>query len=236
MNDGAEVGWNEFYNIGVPYNAMDRQVGVTNPPLTHENVIWGGGSNQRIHHNLFHDIDDAVITFPHPCWDKVSGTAVIDDNIYYSPLGYAAVSPDSSDCNTTTALGRVYVVNNTFYSTGNSTLVSIAIRPGTEWTDAVIENNHFVDVPGYSQPIGGCAAGSVANGCTIANNLTETPAQAAAEGYAVGSLFAPASSTSPTVNAGIDASALLPGGVADFAGVARPQGSAWDIGAYEWKP
>jgi hypothetical protein len=60
--------------------------------------------------------------------------------------------------------------------------------------------------------------------------LIQTSAQATAAGYTAANEYIPTAADSPTVDQGTDESGYFSD---DILGVSRPQGAAWDIGAYE---
>jgi hypothetical protein len=87
----------------------------------------------------------------------------------------------------------------------------------------LLRNNHFI---GATTPV------SCNYQVTLdsANQLLQTASVAAAQGYTPANKYAPAVGGS-TIDAGVSEAAYF---TTDILGITRPQGSAWDIGAYEY--
>jgi hypothetical protein len=113
--------------------------------------------------------------------------------------------------------GVVYAYNNTFVGVGGT----LSAAPRVHYV-----NNHFID-----SAIGGTPDQD-------SHNLSHTLSQAAAQGYScttgqetAKTCYQPTSGAGGTVNQGVSEASIL---TTDILGVSRPQGSAWDIGAYEY--
>ena len=112
----------------------------------------------------------------------------------------------------------VHIVNNTIVSPNGPGVVTVPLSSTSR-----VQNNVVVN------PTGGKYFD--VSGATVANNLTKATAAeagfagASSDNYALGA-------GSPAMDAGVDLRSL--GVTADYRGTARPQGSAFDIGAYEY--
>jgi hypothetical protein len=66
---------------------------------------------------------------------------------------------------------------------------------------------------------------------TTSSNLLQSVSASSAQGYTLVNLYAPTLTGSPTVDNGTSEALYF---TTDILGVSRPQGAAWDIGAYEY--
>jgi hypothetical protein len=123
--------------------------------------------------------------------------------------------------------GNVYIWNNTIVNDAAGSLpISIVNRGGSPQPKLVqVQNNLVINA---NTLMGGGPAGTI----TQDHNLMITTAQATAGGYTQNNLWAPSSSSNPSVDIGTS----TPAGIftTDILGGARPQGKAWDVGAYEY--
>ena len=136
--------------------------------------------------------------------------------------------------------GPGYVYNNLIY---NSTPVPIQFDGRSGGFNCYVYNNTVVSGTALHNTGGGCylyatnnhIIGSLVDSSFASvsqgNNLIQTVSQAAATGYSAANNWQPTSTSSPTVDAGADLSVLFN---TDINGNIRPQGTAWDIGAYEY--
>jgi hypothetical protein len=169
-------------------------------------VPKGPASQMRIHHNFIANVSSYSV------WVGNPGTAAY---VYDNVLHDSGRVPIEVDCRGGASSLSVY--NNTVISTGLGAAVE-CVGPNP-WT-LVAQDNQFIDG----------AIGSGFSTVTQDHNLTQTLSDANLAGYTLANGFAPTSEASPTVNAGVSLSADY---ASDILGVVRPQGGAWDIGAYE---
>jgi len=151
----------------------------------------------------------------HPGCDV--GPAILVGNIGANPLIHNNLIYDNYQGGIHVYVGndaRIY--NNTLYNSRGSGEI---ILDNTNAVSTVIRNNILYRGPSTGSPISGNGLGTVQS-----NNLTTDPSFVDA---ANGNFTLQASSSA--INAGTDLSSVF---TTDIAGVARPQGSGWDIGAY----
>ena len=181
----------------------------------HENAIeplYSG--HYTIASNYIHDT--YAITIYIGGFDKT--TEYVYNNLIWNS-GPPAISIDPSS----SGLGTNYIWNNTIIC---PTSYPIRVVPKVGEVGMLeVRNNHFVT--------GVTAIQVQATVTTLVadHNLTNTLAQATSAGYTAANLWAPTSSSSPTVDHGVRESSLF---ITDILGMRRPRGFAWDIGAYEY--
>jgi len=185
----------------------------------------------RIYRNFIYNSSDSGI--------QCTSDAEITNNVIVNSLYYGM---SIRKRNLDGKMQNITIANNTFYGAGNTCL---NVSNGDIATNVVIANNAFY------QPSDAATAFNAAQGIagiTLANNLYYGTANAASPGLVLGaapaSIFLNASTTlaqmdvypavaSPLIDAA-DAAYVAAGDPSlDFNVVARPQGSAPDIGAYE---
>jgi hypothetical protein len=193
-------------------------------------------SNVSFHHNLIHDVDKHGINIA----DGSKDNFAIYNNVVYN------TSRAGIRFNTTDLHGAKFY-NNTFYNTvtGGNTAYGALTNDWTLPSDAVdIENNIFYVASGTLYDSGSVGFGGVFG--TVTNNLwyggTVSPAIDLAP-VSGNPLFVSAGTdfhlgaTSPAINAGASSSAISTLVTTDYdATTTRPQGTKFDIGAYEYSP
>jgi hypothetical protein len=149
------------------------------------------------------------------------------NNVFKKPISLQrAIEIEPYAYGSTGASGTYYVFNNTGYLDNSTPLVHIVNRNGAPKPASIIIRNNHVIGTGVAVDDNG-PAGSY----TRSNNLIQTLATANSQGYTEANNFSPANPTGSTVDAGFDISSIFS---TDRLGLSRPQGSAWDIGAYEF--
>jgi hypothetical protein len=124
---------------------------------------------------------------------------------------------------------RTKVYNNTFYSTGNA--LDLVTNVGDRWHDCEFKNN-VVDTR--------MGMGSYCTNWTLSNNLyvgSKQQGSCTDKDYVVGDPSYVSEGTDFHIKSdsdAIDAGATLASVTDDKDGVSRPQGAAYDIGAYEY--
>ncbi len=123
--------------------------------------------------------------------------------------------------------GTFNAYNNTIYNFDVSKtafhLTGGAFKLGT----LNLYNNHVINASSLTD----ASAGSNVNTYNNGTNLSQTAATATGQGYVLGNLYAPTSTSGSTYNTGTSESGTF---TVDILGVPRPQGGVWDIGAYEY--
>jgi len=229
---------NTFYNIKDSYYGSN-----------HENVLEGIGAERNFYfyNNLVKDCTD-------PGWgvsiESGSGYAAYAFNNVISNSGGNPVFGFARGSGTS-PMGSYYALNNTIEA-GVDSDPSAQIMNGAAAGPTFYYGNHII---GSSDHAADCAAGG--NNCTESNNLFQTKAAAAAEGYTYNSTH-PFYANGSTVGAGTDRTSTTPGcgttGLSSLCSdssigvqynesnntvsvpfrTVESRGSSWDIGAYEY--
>jgi len=221
--------------------------------LNHNNLIWwaAGGTNSYWYNNLVVGPFSGEYEgfFPHPCWGGVNSVVYIFNNILQNN-GQMPIQPDNSGCTTGNSNG-VYVLNNTCGNTQASPgqPCGSVDDHGTPMSFLTIQNNHWI-TNSYMGDSWYNTTGVNAFTYDSSNVKYQTSAQSAAQGYALGTEWAPTgpylkgctvSSTncSVTIQYGTNLTSMCTGGTInnlckDRLGNNRPANGAWDAGAYEW--
>lgn len=211
MSNGPLINFNgecEYNDVGPIYSSIS--------PVVHENGIENlNGGNILINGNLVHEIYDGVSILVGWC-----NSTKITNNVIWNT---AHMPIDTGESNT------LYICNNTTVSSEMQVIARgthIRISGPTQTGTAYVRNNHFISNYGFgvsvTQPI---------TTYVNDNNTNQSETDAAAAGYISSNYFAPTDSTDTTVNTGVTFTLAT---TTDRLGVSRPQGSAWDRGAYEF--
>ena len=214
VHGGEQVIGNHVHNILHPLGA----------PTVHGNVLYVDRGVCYIRGNYIHDNANEAGQI-YAC---SAGTVYAYDNIIANATGNPYIEVDPEDH----AVDAVYVWNNTFIIPAGETSVRGAVPRSYGVGQVVVQNNQIITPSG-----GGAFDSSGVATFTQDHNLWETPQAAASAGYSLTNLFAPTSASAPTVNIGTPLSCTsCPSFMQDRDGVTRPQGGAWDVGAYEYAP
>ena len=227
---------NLFYNSYSGYTI--KSVAFINLSVSNNGGAWDG---LYIYNNVMFNGDTAGInvgTFP-----GVTGSmknVYIYDNTFYSPSGQTGtIILNGSSTADPTKLQNVYVINNTLYTTGGLTM-SVPPPSSVSGTYQIDYNNHYSSRANYQI--------STFDNVQGRKYLDWTGWQALAfDANGRGPLSDPLY-RDVTIGSGFDlrlqlGSPCIDVGCAlgvpyntDKNGTSRPQGSAWDIGAYEYGP
>jgi hypothetical protein len=149
------------------------------------------------------------------------------NNVYFGQISdQRAIEIEPYDYGDNQTSGTYYIFNNTGFIESGSPLVTVVNRGGLPKPASIVLRNNHVIGTNISLDGGGPAASY-----TRSNNLIQTGSQAAAQGYTSANQWKPTDASGSTVDAGFDVISLF---TTDKDGVNRPQGTAWDIGAYEF--
>lgn len=209
----------DLYNIsGDPFDGNYHPNGVYLDPSTL------GKSAGYIRNSRFWDVaGGANMAYPNP---RAGASCYVYNCLFYGtmssqlaiqvdPYNYASEGP-----------GHCYCYNNTVVNYESSKpAINVVTRP-VKLGSLTAFNNHVI---GTSASLTNASA---ANTTTIStgNTVIQTPAQATAQGYVLGNLYAPTRGGA-TVNTGTDSPDSL--FTTDIDGAVRPS-LTWDIGAYEY--
>ena len=181
--------------------------------------------------NVIHDAEVPCAMTVMPCLGQNNS------DYYFNNVLWNVNRPIEIDTRTSSGCGggsgaKAYVYNNTFFLGDGDSAVAIGTS-GNAIGIMDAKNNHYIT------PSGG--SGSKINSSGVitfseTNYVHMSIATATAQGYVAGNAYAPTSPSCSTVDTG--AAVSCPGcgsGInSDTSDVSRPQGSAWDIGAYEY--
>jgi hypothetical protein len=226
----TDIGWNEFYDFG----ASDHHGGIIFVSKSGDSEIAGYPTAYTyIHDNYFHDNDMECL--------YVGDGVAIGDVFFYNNI---CANGTSSNGGMTFYNGtnNAYVYNNTFYQVAGTSGAEFWGTGST--TNVIMRNNIFYATPDtpfvnwegstgamlnsandlyYSSTGASAPSGS---GITVTNAQTGNPLFVTA-----GSDFS-LQAGSPAIDHGTSAvSATV---TKDYDGIARPQNSVYDIGAYEY--
>jgi hypothetical protein len=196
-------------------------------PATHENAFWcyaGTGSGAaRIYNNVVHDVPyGSGGIYPVIAWSGSSGTIYLYNNIIFNH-GSGSIHVDPSGSSSSSVM-KVYVFNNI--------LRSVITTPRTSspaYHTFHIKNNLFIGATGDGITI---YREAETGDKQIANNAYLTYAEAESRGLTKAAWFKPDQPVDVLTDQGLDLATVFDH---DFDDATRPQGSAWDIGAYEYK-
>lgn len=152
---------------------------------------------------------------------------------YNTPAGNVFGMDGPSACGGATSGGTIYIYNNTVWcgTSASATQACFGNNTSSGIRTFVIKNNHMIttDSDGFTTACSGT--------CSASNNLVQTSAAAATDGYSQSTTPAlkVTAITGDTVGAGADVSATVSGTTADYVLTVRPQDTTWDIGFTEWE-
>jgi hypothetical protein len=160
------------------------------------------------------------------------------NNVVYNNFGNPAVQIDQYP-QTGGTCGNYHIWNNTFEVSQPNQNPMRQVPRGEQINLLDTRNNHYIQDGGVDFDIEGGIATR-----TNSNNITQTHAQASAQGYVISNKYSPVSATGVTVDAGANLSALCVGAFTALCSdtslggartpQARPSSGAWDSGAYEF--
>lgn len=232
-----------FFGAGIHDNEFDH---ITDAccvsPYTngiHTNVIemLTGSAGTPIYNNLIHDNNPVGVTilacssaniYNNVLWNNHAPVVSIDTGTGFCP------NPQSNTAN---------VYNNTVVCTTFQGCFSVNNKTSTLGT-LNLQNNHWVSENASATCYNSTGCATVTN-LTASNNVQQTSAQAAAQGYNQSNKYIPTGISGITVKAGADLHTLCSGNLSAlcsdpesapwFGGtsIARPNGG-WDSGAYQF--
>ena len=231
----GEVSGNSLYNCGYPSfpagasgvhgDAIQPTMG-NGPLYIHDNVIHDTGSDSSGNEC------EAMLV------GNANETDYVWNNVIYNVHGNSvALIQDGS------AGVGAYIWNNTITGGQNGTAYCVRQGHSGTWPTVVIRNNHCITTAGRTDDP---SIGATTK--TVDHNVTQTPAQATAQGYTPTATYAysPTSASVATIATGADLAASCSGANAGLcasttygaqpsglAPHARASGSAWDVGAYQ---
>ncbi len=224
----------DFHNNTV-YNVAYPAGNASFDPTYHTNVLylslWNGNAPittpATVYDNVYHDIGAGTppIYF---CPGEISPynqTLYAYNNLIYgSAANLMAVEIDPAGTSGNT--GTAYIYNNTLvFPNATGEAVLCVNRGGSPQVANVVAQNNQLIGGSLTVLSGPCATS------TTDHNLMQSTAVTTAQGYVLATLFAPTLSAGATVDAGVSESSVF---ATDQLGASRPQGLAWDIGAYEF--
>lgn len=227
-----QVEFTEFHDViegvlgggAIVHDCYFHDFPLATDPTVHNNAIEVFQPS-TVYNVTMHDLD------PHtsPVAFQVAGPAT---NTIYNFVGWnlGGQTPISFQDNGNTAQVTNRVWNCTV--SDNGWIVRTASPTLSTYGYVEMRNNHFITPQNpawmFTPPNGSPVTTVVQD-----HNLTQTPTQAAINGYLAAGGFQPTAVNSPTVDVGADLSASF---TTDVLGVTRPKLVAWDIGAYEFQP
>lgn len=233
LRGGGEASFNTIRNVpnallwggSVHHNTIDNVTDSFDPAM-HENAIELFSSNSEIYSNLITNVLAGINLFS--C-DSIR----IYNNVIYN----STPIPIQLDTCTDFENATVEIYNNSVECQNNGAGACLrAVERGFDLGTLIVKNNHWIGNVApicINKPGSGCAD---VISYTNSNNVTQTTSAATSQGYTDANDYASTDATNATVNAGTadpcGASCTLDN--EDRLAIARPQGAAWDAGAYEF--
>jgi hypothetical protein len=211
-----------MYNC-ILYGTMSSQLAVEIDPYQYTGEGYG---NFTAYNNTIYNYSSAETAF-HVVTRNINVTNVAADG-YHAGVVYIINSIGTTNFTllgaASNTIGLVYTSNGTTpLGTG-----TVTVPLGT----LTLFNNHVINAVSLTDEVtsgGGVSANTISysNG----TNLLQSAATATSQGYVLGNLYAPTGTGVGTYNTGTNESGTF---TTDILGISRPQGGAWDIGAYEF--
>lgn len=221
------ISGNTIYNINNSFDSTQHENGLET--FDHDGVT------DYIYQNYIHDVVAGVTVKIDPCINTgvtVGITDYVYDNVIYGNASTAPIPLQVDTCDVGTvpvAATQALLYNNTIVTNATQSCIR-SIARSNPISQLTIENTHCITVNSLDTE----DAGSVTT-VTRTTNTAMTPTTATSQGYTSSNQYAPTLMTNSTVDAG---STVVCGGCTniskDIRGITRPQGSAWDTGAYEF--
>jgi hypothetical protein len=216
--------------VGVRGDAYNNNIGPIvqsiNPQM-HGNALYVFASG-KIYNNVIHDVwgvggGGYPVIYVEVAYNNNCNTNYVFNNVVFNTV-MPCISLEYEFTSSQLAT-RTYIYNNTLVGGTENIGIYAVDRP---YRPMYVDfwNNLFI---GNTVPMADISRILIP---TSGSNLTLTVAQATAAGYTLENQFRPTSGNSPTVDAGVQIPSIL---ATDHLGVGRPQGAAWDIGAYEYR-
>jgi outer membrane biosynthesis protein TonB len=168
--------------------------------------IYATVPNAKISNNIISGISSVGINN----WHGATGATIVNNTIFYCKMGIWIGQGDAGA--TTTGSANNYVANNIIYDTGWGITESGTIGPNNRYV-----NNLLFNAGVAWRLVKGTASGTVTTNPMFVNYQANGTGNYRLQ------------SASPAINKGTSSGAPL----YDIDGMARPQGGAYDIGAYE---
>jgi hypothetical protein len=201
-------------NVTISHNEIGPMMGLSFA-AGHPNAIeqLGNPGLCWIHDNYIHDTHPSDTSIEVIFLGGIgNGIGWVYNNVCWN-LGRPPIEVDTRSGNY-----ELHAYNNTLVSPSNLAGIVLVPHPPNLCT-LYATNNHAIN---------NNAVFSSSDVVNAGFNLLQGPAQAAADGFSAASRYAPTKAKAATVDAGVPTPYPT-----DILGVSRPQGAAWDIGAYE---
>ena len=224
-----------FGGLNVHDNTI-HDIGPSSDPSYHENAIEvGGAANVYVYNNLVYNCNHGTCIYPNPGnGSNVPATIYIYNNVVFNS---AIPNIEIDMWGETSALTSLFIYNNTLHCPNGNCIRLVPPQNGNvRLTNLIAANNHYISDSSlaecWNNAGGNSSCGGVGNTPLTSHNFTMSTAEAELEGYTIENRFAPTGVSGATVGSGTDEPAKF--FRQDKRGVERPQGAAWDIGAYQY--
>lgn len=194
---------------------------------SHENAVNMYG-NKTFANGLVRDWGGGTAIYMVPAWSSASGVCLVYNNVVYNttPISISVSATGIGTGNTP----RAEVYNNILVRDG-STFDTGGGGPSGSQMVWYVTNNFSIGT--YTTNPDGISDSSSNGTLSAGNNDSMTDAAATTAGLTAANNYKPSSAVTELFNTGVNLSDIF---TTDIDGVARPQGGAWDLGAYEFVP
>lgn len=208
------ISGNQIYKVSNSYDSKQHADAIMN----------NGGQGITIANNYIYDCVPVTLFIN-------NGSSSAEKTYIYNNVIQAGVY-NPIQINTSHGGGEVYMYNNTIISDGAYGCIRVVFRQTGSYLSVLdLRNNHFITDGAVVAPDSGVSITTPIS----QNNVIQTQSQAVQANYTKANMWKPTSTGSPTYNVGQNLSGWLSGVLNfDIVGVARPQASVFDSGAYEF--